>query len=60
VAGGAQIVKATNVTFTAESLLTVVCGGSTLTLTPGSVTLAGATVKLDGVNPATAAMVKDN
>ena len=60
VAGGAQIVKATNVTFTAESLLTVVCGGSTLTLTPGSVTLAGATVKLDGVSPTTAAMVKDN
>lgn len=60
VAGGAQMVKATNVTFTAKTLLTVVCGGSTLTLTPASVTLAGATVTLDGVNPATAAMVKDN
>jgi type VI secretion system secreted protein VgrG len=60
VAGGAQIVKAVNVTFTAETLLTVVCGGSTLTLTPGSVTLAGATVKLDGVTPQTAAMIKDN
>ncbi len=60
VAAGAQIVKATNVTFTAETLLTVVCGGSTLTLTPGSVTLAGATIKLDGVTPQTAAMIKDN
>ena len=60
VAAGAQVVKATNVTFTAETLLTVVCGGSTLTLTPGSVTLAGATIKLDGVAPQTAAMIKDN
>jgi len=60
IAGGAQIVKAANVTFTAKTLLTVVCGGSTLTLTPGSDTLAGATVKLDGVAPQTAAMIKDN
>ncbi len=60
VAGGAQLVKANNVTFTAKSLLTVVCGGSTLTLTPGSVTLLGATVTLDGVTPQTAAMIKDN
>jgi type VI secretion system secreted protein VgrG len=60
IAGGAQIVKATNVTFTAETLLTVVCGGSTLTLTPGSITLAGASVKLDGVAPHVAGMIKDN
>ncbi|MBM4356721.1 MAG: type VI secretion system tip protein VgrG [Deltaproteobacteria bacterium] len=60
VAGGAQIVKATNVTFSAKSLLTVVCGGSTLTLTPGSVTLAGASIKLDGTSPDTAPLVKDN
>jgi len=61
VAGGAHVVKATNVTFTAKSLLTVVCGGATLTLTPGSVTLAGAgPVKLDGVTPQTAALIKDN
>ena len=60
IAAGAQIVKATNVTFTAETLLTVVCGGSTLTLTPGSVTLAGAKVTLKGVAPQTAAMIKDN
>ncbi len=60
VAGGAQIVKATNVTFTAETLLSVVCGGSTLTLTPGSITLAGATIKFDGVSPETSAMIKDN
>ena len=60
VAGGAQVVKATNVTFTATSLLTVICGGSTLTLTPGSVTLLGATVTLDGVTPQSAALIKDN
>ncbi|HHH26941.1 MAG TPA: type VI secretion system tip protein VgrG [Polyangiaceae bacterium] len=57
---GAQVVKAINVTYTAESLLTVICGGSTLTLTPGSVTLAGAKVDLDGVVPQTAALIKDN
>ena len=55
-----KIVKATNVTFTAETLLTVVCGGSTLTLTPGTIILAGATIKLDGVAPHTAALIEDN
>jgi type VI secretion system secreted protein VgrG len=60
IVGGAQVIKAVDVTFTAESLLTVVCGGSTLTLTPGSVSLVGATVKLDGVTPQTAALIKDN
>jgi type VI secretion system secreted protein VgrG len=57
---GAQVVKAVNVTYTAKSLLTVICGGSTLTLTPGSVTLAGATVTLDGTTPHSAPLVKDN
>jgi len=57
---GAQVVKAVNVTYTAESLLTVICGGSTLTLTPASVTLAGANITLDGVSPHTAALIKDN
>lgn len=60
VAAGAHLVKATEVTFTAETLLTVICGGSTLTLTPGSVTLAGATITLDGVTPQDAALIKDN
>jgi type VI secretion system secreted protein VgrG len=60
IAGGAQIIKATNVTFAAESLLTVVCGGSTLTLTPGSVTIAGATITIDATAPEVAALVKDN
>lgn len=57
---GAQVVKATNVTYTAETLLTVICGGSTLTLTPGSVTLAGAKVDFDGLTPQTAALIKVN
>jgi type VI secretion system secreted protein VgrG len=60
VAGGLQMTKATNVTFAAKSLLTVICGGSTLTITPGSITLAGATIKLDGVAPETAVLVRDN
>jgi len=61
IAGGAQVVTATNVSFAAKSLLSVVCGGATLTLTPGSVTLAGAgPIKLDGVCPQSAALIKDN
>ena len=59
-AGGAQIIKADNVTFAAENLLTVVCGASTLTLTPGSVTVAGASISVDGTAPELAALVKDN
>ncbi len=58
--GGLHYTKATEVTYAAKSLLTVVCGGSTLTLTPASVTIAGATIKLDGVCPETAALVLDN
>lgn len=57
---GAQVVKAVNVTYTAETLLTVICGGSTLTLTPATVTLAGAKVTFDGVVPNAGALVKDN
>jgi len=48
VAGGAQIIQATNVTITGDSLVSLVMGGSTLTLTPGMVAIAGAKVTLDG------------
>jgi type VI secretion system secreted protein VgrG len=48
VAGGAQLIKADNVVFEATSLLSVVMGGSTITLTPASVSIAGASITLDG------------
>jgi type VI secretion system secreted protein VgrG len=60
VAGGAQIVKATNVVFQAKSLLSVVMGGATLTMTPSSVTIAGAKITIDGECDETAALIKDN
>ncbi|MFT3772974.1 MAG: type VI secretion system tip protein TssI/VgrG [Minicystis sp.] len=60
VAGGAQIVKATNVVFQAETLLSVVMGASTITLTPASVSIAGAKITLDGECAEEAALVADN
>ncbi|MEM6787190.1 MAG: type VI secretion system tip protein TssI/VgrG [Myxococcota bacterium] len=48
VAGGAQVIQATNVTLSGDSLVSLVMGGSTLTLTPGLVAIAGATITLDG------------
>jgi type VI secretion system secreted protein VgrG len=48
VAGGAQIVKAANVVFEAQTSLSVVMGASTITLTPASVSLAGVTITFDG------------
>ncbi|MGK3992002.1 type VI secretion system Vgr family protein [Sorangium sp. So ce1024] len=48
IAGGAQIVKATNVVFEAQTLLSVVMGASTLTLTPASVSVAGVRITFDG------------
>ena len=48
IAGGAQIIKATNVVFEADSLLSVVMGASTITLTPASVSIAGVKIQLDG------------
>lgn len=59
-AGGAQIVKATNVVFEADSLLSVVMGGSTITLTPASVSIAGTNITLDGECAEEAALVADN
>jgi type VI secretion system secreted protein VgrG len=48
VAAGASIVKANNVTFEAQAMLTLVMGASTLTITPASVMVAGVSVKIDG------------
>ncbi|MGC4070544.1 MAG: hypothetical protein QM784_38930, partial [Polyangiaceae bacterium] len=44
---GAQIVKAKNVTFTAQASLSIVMGGSVITMTPASVTFAGVSIKVD-------------
>lgn len=48
VAAGASIVKANNVTFEAQAMLSLVMGASTLTITPASVMIAGVSVKIDG------------
>lgn len=47
-AAGVQIIKGKNVTFEAQMALSVVMGGATLTLTPASISVAGASVTLDG------------
>ncbi|XXT16020.1 type VI secretion system tip protein TssI/VgrG [Sorangium sp. So ce429] len=48
IAGGAQLVKATNVVFEAQTLLSVAMGASTITLTPASVSIAGVRITFDG------------
>ncbi|HZF47688.1 MAG TPA: type VI secretion system tip protein TssI/VgrG [Polyangiaceae bacterium] len=60
VAGGAQIIKATNVVFQADNLLSVVMGASTITLTPASVSIAGAKITLDGECDEQALLITDN
>lgn len=47
-AAGVQIIKGKNVTFEAQSMLSVVMGGATLTLTPAAISIAGASVTVDG------------
>ena len=47
VAAGAHIIKATNVVIEASSLLSIVMGASTITLTPASVSIAGTNIKVD-------------
>lgn len=59
-AGGAQIVKAANVLFEAENLLSVVMGASTITLTPASVSIAGTKIILDGDVEDKGALVLNN
>ena len=60
VAGGAQIIKATNVLFEATSLLSVVMGASTITLTTASVSIAGTKITLDGDVADQGILVVDN
>jgi type VI secretion system secreted protein VgrG len=47
VAAGAHVLEATNIVVKASSLLSVVMGASTITLTPGSVSIAGTNIKVD-------------
>ena len=60
VAGGAQITKAVNVVFEAENLLSVVMGGSTITLTPASVSIAGVKITIDGECDEASSLIADN
>ncbi len=60
VAGGAQLIKAVNVLFEAESLLSVVMGASTITLTKASVSIAGTKITLDGEVADEGVLVTDN
>jgi type VI secretion system secreted protein VgrG len=56
---GAQVVKANNVTYEATAMISLVMGGSTLTITPASVMIAGVSVKMDGATVDTG-IVLDN
>ena len=58
-AAGAQIIKAQNVTYEADALLSVTMGASTLVLTPASVSITGASIKVDA-NDTNLGMVIDN
>jgi type VI secretion system secreted protein VgrG len=60
IAGGAQLIKADNVVFEAKTLLSVVMGASTITLTPASVSIAGTNITLDGECDEVAPLVVDN
>jgi type VI secretion system secreted protein VgrG len=60
IAGGAQLIKAVNVVFEAEDLLSVVMGASTITLTPASVSIAGTNITLDGDVADEGALIVDN
>jgi type VI secretion system secreted protein VgrG len=60
IAAGAQIVKADNIVIQADAAVTLVMGGSILSVTPASVVLLGASAKLDGATAETAALVIDN
>jgi type VI secretion system secreted protein VgrG len=60
IAAGAHIIKATNVMFEAETMLSLVMGASTITLLPALVAIAGVSMKLDGAATDTGALVVDN
>jgi type VI secretion system secreted protein VgrG len=44
----------------ADGVLTLLMGASIITLTPASISILGASVKLDGATAETAALVLDN
>jgi type VI secretion system secreted protein VgrG len=48
VAGGAQFVKATNIVFEAETMLTLVMGASIIMMMPGMIMVTAVQAKLDG------------
>jgi type VI secretion system secreted protein VgrG len=60
VAAGAHILKADNVVFEGETLVSFVMGASTITLTPVSISIAGVSIKIDGAVAETAALILDN
>jgi type VI secretion system secreted protein VgrG len=60
IAAGAHLVKAANITFEADSMLTLVMGASTITLLPAAIMIAGTSVKLNGDAGETAAMILEN
>ncbi len=60
IAGGARIVKADNIVFEADGMLTLVMGASLLAITPASVSFLGLTLKVDGASAETAALILDN
>lgn len=60
VAAGAHILKADNVVFEGEALVSFVMGASTITLTPVSISIAGVSIKIDGAVAETAALILDN
>lgn len=60
VAAGATIVKADNINFEADTVLSFVMGASTITLTPAAIIIAGVSIKIDGATAETAALIIDN
>ena len=60
VAAGAHILKADNVVFEGETIVSFVMGASTITLTPASISIAGVSIKIDGATAETAALILDN
>jgi type VI secretion system secreted protein VgrG len=60
VAAGAQLLSAPDITIEGETLLTIVMGASTVTLTPSTVNIAGVSVKIDGEVIDEAALVAIN
>jgi len=60
VAAGAQLMKAAKIDIEAQSLLSVVMGASTITMTPSAVVVAGVSIKVDGEVVDEGAMVLDN